>query len=90
MAILSKNFAHDCAWFDRELGVGTNYDVIARDLHIGAHRGRIWCIDGYADDRTVERIIAFWLTLPQNATASSTGNLLTASSPLMKYLTLMI
>lgn len=72
MGTLSGNFTENCALFDRELGVGTNYDVIARDLHIGAHRGRIWCIDGYADDRTVERIIAFWLTLPEDTAAPST------------------
>lgn len=72
MGKLSGNFTENCALFDRELGVGTNYDVIARDLHIGAHRGRIWCIDGYADDRTVERIIAFWLTLPGDAAATTT------------------
>ena len=72
MGTLSGNFTENCALFDRELGVGTNYDVIARDLHIGAHRGRIWCIDGYADDRTVERIIAFWLTLPGDAAATTT------------------
>ena len=71
MEQLSGNFSHDCAFFDRQLGAGKNYDILARNVHVGAHRGRIWCIDGYADDTTVERIIAFWLTLPHNAAASS-------------------
>ena len=71
MQTLSGNFSQDCAFFDSQLGAGKNYDLLARNVHVGSHRGRIWCIDGYADDATVERIIAFWLSLPQNAAASS-------------------
>ncbi|MGM9663037.1 MAG: spore germination protein [Oscillospiraceae bacterium] len=66
METLSGSFARDCGDLDRRLGVGKNYDVIARDVSFGGgRRGRIWCIDGYADDQTVERIISFWLSLPQ-------------------------
>ena len=71
MEQLSGNFTHDCLFFDRQLGAGTNYDVLARNVHIGSHRGRIWCIDGYADDTAIERMIAFWLGLPPNAAAAS-------------------
>ena len=64
METLSGNFRQDCAALDKLLGAGKNYDVIARDLTLGMHQGRIWCIDGYADDQTVERILAFWLSIP--------------------------
>ncbi|MGM9619789.1 MAG: spore germination protein [Oscillospiraceae bacterium] len=66
METLSGSYARDCAYLDRRLGVGKNYDLIARDVSFGGgRRGRIWCVDGYADDQTVERIISFWLSLPQ-------------------------
>lgn len=74
MQTLSGEFREDCAALDRALGAGINYDLITRDLRIGAHRGRIWCIDGYADDATVERIIAFLLSQPSDARAETTAD----------------
>ena len=71
MEQLSGNFSHDCAFFDRQLGAGINYDLLTRNIRVGAHRGRLWCIDGYADDATVERMIAFWLGLPADSAARS-------------------
>ena len=71
MNTLSGNFTHDCAFFDRQLGVGKNYDILSRDVRIGAHKGRFWCVDGYADDAVIERITAFWLALPSDAAAVS-------------------
>ncbi len=64
MEKISGIYEKDCKALDGLLGVGVNYDVIARDLVLGSHRGRIWCIDGYADDKTVERILSFWLSIP--------------------------
>lgn len=69
MERISGDFERDRAELDRLLGAGVNYDLITRAVTPGAHRGRIWCIDGYADDQTMERIIAFWLRLPADAAA---------------------
>ena len=46
---------------DKLLGVGRNYDVISRDLYIGAWKGRLYVIDGYGDDGVIERITSFLL-----------------------------
>ena len=46
---------------DDKIGVGRNYDVIARDLVIGGKAARLYVLDGYADDSTIERILSFLL-----------------------------
>lgn len=74
MERISGNFREDCAALDALLGAGVNYDLITRAVAPGAHRGRIWCIDGYADDQTMERILAFWLSLPRDAAAQDAAD----------------
>ena len=34
---------------------GSPYNVISRDLYIGAWKGRLYVIDGYGDDGVIER-----------------------------------
>ena len=63
MAKLRNNFRMDAANMDSILGVERNCDMISRDYVIGGRRGRIWVVDGYGADVTLERIGAFWLTL---------------------------
>ena len=60
---LSNDFQADAADMNQILGVGRSCDVISRDYLIGGHRGRIWVIDGYGVDATLERMGAFWLSL---------------------------
>ena len=63
MEQLTKDFAADSRYFDETLGVGRNYDLIARDFVIGGRRGRVWVLDGYGEDAVLERMGAFWLGL---------------------------
>ena len=63
MKKLSQNYQDNVTWFDRTLGVGRSMDVVNRDYIIGGKRARIWVIDGYGKDETLERMGAFWLTL---------------------------
>ena len=53
--------------FDRDLGVNRSCDVVSRDYLIGGRRARLWVIDGYGKDETLERMGAFWLSQPSNA-----------------------
>lgn len=62
--MLSGNYSTDCADLDERLGVNRNFDIVGRDLIIGSRRARLWFVDGYADDTTAERIIAFLLSVP--------------------------
>ena len=61
MKQLTKDLAENQKKLDELLGVGRNYDVISRDLYIGAWKGRLYVIDGYGDDGVIERITSFLL-----------------------------
>lgn len=59
MEQLTGELQRDRTQLDELLGVGTNYDVISRDLEVGGRRGRFYVIDGYGDDGVLERMTAF-------------------------------
>ena len=61
MEQLTSSLAENQKALDTLLGVGRNYDVIARDIYIGQRKGRLYVIDGYGDDGVIERIISFLL-----------------------------
>ena len=61
MEQLEKQLENNQRALDALLGVGRNYDVIARDLTLGSRRGRIYVIDGYGDDGVIERVLSFLL-----------------------------
>ena len=63
MEQLSGNYMDNVAYFNDVLGVGRNMDMISRDYRIGGRRARIWVVDGYGKDETLERMGAFWLSL---------------------------
>ena len=61
MKQLEKRLEENRNTLDALLGVGRNYDVIARDLTLGSRKGRLYVIDGYGDDGVIERILSFLL-----------------------------
>ena len=72
MKQISDNYQDNVVWFDNTLGVGRSMDVVNRNYIIGGKRARIWVIDGYGKDETLERMGAFWLSLTAEQTASLT------------------
>jgi len=67
MEQLSANYGDNVRRFNDLLGVGRNLDMVSRDYVIGGRRARIWVVDGYGKDETLERMGAFWLSLkPEN------------------------
>ena len=60
---LSSNYLENVTWFNETLGVGRSCDIVSRDYMIGGRRARIWVIDGFGMDGTLERMGAFWLQL---------------------------
>ena len=67
MGTLSDNYTENVRLFDEALGVGRSVDMVSRDYVIGGRRARIWVVDGYGLDETLERMGAFWLSRPENA-----------------------
>ncbi len=67
MGTLSDNYMDSVRLFDEALGVGRSVDMVSRDYVIGGRRARLWVVDGYGKDETLERMGAFWLSLPENA-----------------------
>ena len=63
MEKLSANYTENVRWFNEVLGVGRSCDIVSRDYMIGGKRARLWVIDGYGKDGTLERMGAFWLSL---------------------------
>ncbi|WP_295582937.1 spore germination protein [uncultured Oscillibacter sp.] len=64
MEKLSDNYMDNVRRMDGLLGVGRCCDVVNRDYVIGGRRARLWVIDGYGKDNILERMGAFWLSLP--------------------------
>ena len=67
METLSDNYMDNVRLFDEALGVGRSVDMVSRDYRIGGRRARLWVVDGYGKDETLERMGAFWLSQPSNA-----------------------
>lgn len=67
MERLSDNYMENVRQMDKLLGVGRSMDVVSRDYVIGGHRARLWVIDGFGKDETLERMGAFWLSLPPDS-----------------------
>ena len=63
MERLSEHYTDNVTWFNEMLGVGRSVDIVSRDYLIGGRRARLWVIDGYGKDGTLERMGAFWLSL---------------------------
>ena len=61
---LPDSFPDAVGLFDGLLGVGRSCDMVSRDYVIGGRRARLWVVDGYGRDDTLERMGAFWLSLP--------------------------
>lgn len=59
MEQLSDNYMDNVRRFDEVLGVGRSCDLVSRDYVIGGRRARLWVIDGYGKDATLERMGAF-------------------------------
>ena len=72
MEQIAENYQDNVARFDRVLGVGRSCDVVNRNYMIGGKRARIWVIDGYGKDETLERMGAFWLSLTEKQLQSLT------------------
>ena len=72
MERLSNVLAENRRELDRRIGVGRNFDVIARDLTVGGRAARLYVLDGYGDDGVIERILSFLLqvTAEQMGTVS--------------------
>ncbi len=62
MEQLSKDYNENTTYFNQILGVGRSCDMVSRDYLIGGRRARLWVIDGFGRDETIERMGAFWLT----------------------------
>lgn len=65
MEELSANYTENVNRFNQTLGVGRSCDIVSRDYMIGGRRARLWVIDGYGKDETLERMGAFWLSLKE-------------------------
>lgn len=62
MKKLSENYMENVRQLDQLLGVGRSVDMVSRDYVIGGRRARLWVVDGYGKDETLERMGAFWLS----------------------------
>ena len=52
-----EDFTASCQRLDALLGVGRNFDVLGRNIAIGARRGRLWVVVGFVKDELVERLV---------------------------------
>lgn len=72
MRQLSADYDANTEWFNTRLGVDRSCDVVSRNYRIGGRRARLWVIDGYGMDETLERMGAFWLSLKEEDVADLT------------------
>ena len=52
-----EDFTANCQRLDTLLGVGRNFDVLGRNITVGARRGRLWVVVGFVKDELVERLV---------------------------------
>ena len=67
MEKISNDYRENVRVLDGLLGVGRSCDMVSRDYLIGGRRARLWVVDGFGTDSSLELMGAFWLTLkPEN------------------------
>ena len=64
MEQLCNHFDRDCQRLDVLLGAGRSCDMISRNYRLCGRKARLWVVDGYGRDDILERMGAFWLSLP--------------------------
>ena len=72
-----KLFKWQAKKLDELLGVGQNFDMVARELIIGGHQAKLWVVNGYAKDALLERLISVWLAIDELDTAPAAEDFLT-------------
>ncbi len=72
MEQLTNSYRDNVAYLDGALGVGRSVDMVARDYVVAGRRARLYVVDGYGKDETLERMGAFWLSLTREESASLT------------------
>lgn len=60
MIWVQDSFDKQARQLDELLGVGRSFDMVGRSLSIAGRRARLWVVNGYANDATLERVIAAW------------------------------
>ena len=63
MEVLSREYGENVRYLDAVLGVGRSCDIVSRNYIIGGKKARLWVVDGFGLDATLERMGAFWLRL---------------------------
>ena len=63
MEVLSREYGENVRYLDGVLGVGRSCDIVSRNYIIGGKKARLWVVDGFGLDATLERMGSFWLRL---------------------------
>ena len=63
MERLSLDYDENVSRFDALLGVDRSCDMVSRNYDLAGRRARLWLVDGFGMDGTLERMGAFWLGL---------------------------
>ena len=64
---ISSDLAANKAYFDEKLQVGTNYDVLYRQIEIGGRQSLLYFIDGFCKDELMQKIAQNGTLLQQMA-----------------------
>lgn len=66
MGKMSGSLADDMEYLNRQLGVGTNFDVLYRVVQIGGRNACIYMIDGFCKDEVMQKLLQHFIGITED------------------------
>lgn len=84
--VFTNNYEENQKLLDHSLGIGRSFDIIGKDMCIGGRKARLFCVDGFAKDEVMEKVMEFLLGLTpeQVSKASDAEDFPGATSPTLR------
>lgn len=77
---MSTSLEQNMAYLNKELGIGTSFDVVYRVIKIGGRNACMYFIDGFCKDELMQKMLQYFMSLtpeelPENAHEMSKKNI---------------
>ena len=69
---ITKDIDATMRWFHKNLAIGTNFDMLYREMLIGGRKSCVYFIDGFCKDELMQKLLQYFLSIkkeefPENA-----------------------
>lgn len=78
---ISSRLSANKTYFDEKLKVGTNYDVLYRQIEIGGRQALLYFIDGFCKDELMQKVLQYFLDIKAEEMPTEPSEMLFRNMP---------